>query len=131
MIGKGLVNRAVATMVAAGAGFVTVVALGATAYYALLLVLPPLAASAVTAGVFGLLTLIVALVYLKKAQGQEEEIEEEPESLSTRAIHLFQERPVLGTIAALAGGLVFLRNPALATMVAAAFTEKSRRRPRR
>ena len=28
-------------------------------------------------------------------------------------------------VAALAGGWIFLRNPALATMVAAAFTEKS------
>ena len=34
-------------------------------------------------------------------------------------------RPILGTVAALAGGWIFLRNPALATMVAAAFTEKS------
>ena len=33
-------------------------------------------------------------------------------------------------LAALAGGFIFLRNPALATMVAEAFTEKSRPRRR-
>ena len=38
---------------------------------------------------------------------------------------------ILGTVAALAGGYIFLRNPALATMVAAAFTEKSHGRSRR
>ena len=35
------------------------------------------------------------------------------------------------SVAALAGGWIFLRNPALATMVAAAFTEKSHRSRRR
>jgi hypothetical protein len=34
------------------------------------------------------------------------------------------------TVAALAGGWIFLRNPALATMVAAAFTEKTTGRRR-
>ena len=42
-----------------------------------------------------------------------------------------KQRPILGAAAALAGGFIFLRNPALATMVAAAFTEKSRGRRRR
>ena len=37
----------------------------------------------------------------------------------------------IGAVAALAGGYIFLRNPALATMVAAAFTEKSHGRRRR
>lgn len=131
MIGKGLINRAVATLVAAGAAFVTVVALGATVYYALLLVTPPLAAAAITAGLFGLLALIVVMVFLNKAKGDDkDEEEDEPEGLGARAFHLFQQRPVLGVVAALAGGWIFLRNPALATMVAAAFTEKSRGRRR-
>ena len=50
--------------------------------------------------------------------------------MGMRAVHLFQDRPLLGVAAALAGGFIFLRNPALATMVAAAFTEKSRQRRR-
>lgn len=132
MIGKGLINRAVATLVAAGAAFVAVVALGATVYYALLLALPALGAAAVTAAAFALLALIVALVFVRRAQGDhDDEEDEEPEGLGARAFHLFQQRPVLGAVAALAGGWIFLRNPALATMVAAAFTEKTRPRRRR
>ena len=130
MLGKGLVNRAVATLVAAGAAFVTVVALGATGFYALLLVVTPLAASAITAGVFALITLIVALVFLKKGHGDEDK-EEEPEEdqgMSGRAMRLFAERPVLGTIAALAGGFLVLRNPALASLAVTMVAQKARRK---
>lgn len=132
MLGKGLVNRAVATLVAAGAAFVTVVALGATGFYALLLVVTPLAASAITAGVFALITLIVTLVYLKKGHGdddREEEIEED-QGMSGRAMRLFAERPVLGTIAALAGGFLVLRNPALVSLAVTMMAQKTRRRTR-
>ncbi len=127
MMGRGLINRAVATFVAAGAGFVAMVALGATAYYLLALVVVPLAAAAITSALFAAVALVVALVFVRRAHGEDEE-EQEPESLAMRAFHLFQERPILGAAAALAGGFIFLRNPALATMVAAAFTEKSRSR---
>ena len=130
MIGRGLINRAVATFVAAGAAFVAMVALGATVYYLLALVAPPLAAAAITSGVFAVIALIIALVFVRRAHGEDEEQDQEPESLGMRAVHLFQDRPLLGVAAALAGGFIFLRNPALATMVAAAFTEKSRQRRR-
>jgi membrane protein implicated in regulation of membrane protease activity len=135
MLGKGLVNRAVATLVAAGAAFVTVIALGATGYYALLLVVTPLAASAITAGVFALITLVVTLVYLKKGKGDENHNDEddEPEGLSGRALRLFADRPVLGTVAALAGGFLVLRNPAIASLAMTMLvqkTQKSRRRSR-
>lgn len=130
MFGRGLVNRAVATFVAAGAGFVAMVALGATVYYLLALVVVPLAAAAITSALFAVIALIIALVFVRRAQGEDDEEDDEPEGLGMRALHLFQQRPVLGTVAALAGGWIFLRNPALATMVAAAFTEKSRPRRR-
>lgn len=130
MFGRGLVNRAVATFVAAGAGFVAVVALGATVYYMLTLVVLPLAAAAITSAIFAMIALIIALVFVRRAQGEDDEEDQEPEGLGMRALHLFQQRPVLGAVAALAGGWIFLRNPALATMVAAAFTEKSRPRRR-
>ena len=130
MFGRGLVNRAVATFIAAGAGFVAMVALGATVYYLLALVVVPLAAAAITSALFAVVALIIALVFVRRAHGEDEEEEQEPESLGVRAFHLFQERPILGVAAALAGGFIFLRNPALATMVAAAFTEKSRSRRR-
>ncbi|HBY42672.1 MULTISPECIES: hypothetical protein [Brevundimonas] len=127
MIGRGLINRAVATFVAAGAAFVAMVALGATVYYLLLLVVPPLIGAALTALLFALIAAIVALVFVRRAHGDDEDEEyDEPEGLGVRAFRLFQQRPILGAAAALAGGFIFLRNPALATMVAAAFTEKSR-----
>ncbi|WP_447911303.1 hypothetical protein [Brevundimonas bullata] len=130
MFGRGLVNRAVATFVAAGAGFVAMVALGATVYYLLALVVPPLAAAAITSALFAVIALIIVLIFVRRAQGEDDDEDQEPEGLGMRAFHLFKQRPVLGTVAALAGGWIFLRNPALATMVAAAFTEKSHPRRR-
>ena len=74
----------------------------------------------------------MAVVFLNAAGVMDDEAEEEePEGLGGRAYALFRTRPILGTVAALAGGWIFLRNPALATMVAAAFTEKSHTRYRR
>jgi hypothetical protein len=125
MIGKSLVRKLSAALVVAGCAFVVVVALGATTFYALSLVVPPLGAAAITAALFALIALVVAMVFLGAAGGMEDEHEEEPEGLGARALSLFRQRPILGSVAALAGGYIFLRNPALATMVAAAFTEKS------
>ncbi|WP_425990158.1 hypothetical protein [Brevundimonas sp. TWP2-3-2] len=132
MIGKGLIKKLTAAFVVAASAFVAIVALGATLYYALALVLPALGAAAITAGVFALIAIIVAVVFLNAAGVMDDEVEEEePEGLGGRAYALFRTRPILGTVAALAGGWIFLRNPALATMVAAAFTEKSHTRYRR
>ncbi|WP_426051548.1 hypothetical protein [Brevundimonas sp. SL161] len=132
MIGKGLIKKLTAAFVVAASAFVAIVALGATLYYALALVLPALGAAAITAGVFALIAIIVAVVFLNPAGVMDDEDEkEEPEGLGGRAYALFRTRPILGTVAALAGGWIFLRNPALATMVAAAFTEKSHTRYRR
>lgn len=132
MIGKGLIKKLTAAFVVAASAFVAIVALGATLYYALALVLPPLGAAAITAGVFALIAIITAVVFLNAAGVMDDEVEEEePEGLGGRAYALFRTRPILGTVAALAGGWIFLRNPALATMVAAAFTEKSHTRYRR
>ncbi len=133
MIGKGLVKKLTAAFVVAASAFVAIVALGATLYYALALVLPALGAAAITAGVFALIAIIVAVVFLNAAgmMDDEDDYEDEPQGLGGRAYALFRSRPILGTVAALAGGWIFLRNPALATMVAAAFTEKSHTRYRR
>lgn len=131
MLGRGLIRRAVATAVAAGAAFVAVVALGAAIYFALALALPALAAAAVTALLFAATALIVAAVFLSRTASQEDDEDEEPLGLGERAFLLFRQRPILGAAAALAGGFIFLRNPALATMVAAAFTEKQRGPARR
>ncbi len=128
MFGKSLIRRAVATAIAAGAALVAILAFGAAVFYALSLVTPPLAAAAITALLFAVVALLVALLFVRTAEGDEEEEDYEPEGLGMRAVHLFKQRPILGTVAALAGGWIFLRNPALATMVAAAFAEKPHRR---
>jgi hypothetical protein len=131
MPGKGLVKRLAAALAVAGCAFVVVICLGATVFYALQLVVTPLAAAALTALVFAALAGIIGAVFLGKARGNDEpEEEDEPMGLGARAYQLFRQRPILGTAAALAGGFIFLRNPALATMVAAAFTEQSRTRRR-
>ncbi len=132
MIGKGLVKKLTAAFVVAASAFVAIVALGATLYYALALVMPALGAAAITAGVFALIAVVVAVVFLNAsgAMNDEDDYEDEPSGLGGRAYALFRSRPILGTAAALAGGWIFLRNPALATMVAAAFTEKSHSRSR-
>tara|TARA_R110002167_G_scaffold252147_1_gene458447 strand:+ start:2305 stop:2691 length:387 start_codon:yes stop_codon:yes gene_type:complete len=128
MLGQSLVRKAVATAVAAGAAFVAVIALGATLYYALAMVVLPLAAAAITALVFALVAIVVAVVFVAKAGLLEDD--DEPEGLAARALALFRDRPLMGAAAALAGGFIFLRNPALVTMVAAAFTEKAVHRRR-
>lgn len=132
MIGGGLartlVRKAVAAAVAAGAALVAVIAFGATVFYALCLVVPELAAAAITFLLFALAALAVTVIFLRRDAAEEEGLEEEPLGLGQRAFMLFRERPILGTVAALAGGWIFLRNPALASIVAAAFTEKTHSR---
>lgn len=130
MFGRGLVKKLVAGSAAAASAFVAVVALGATLFYALCLVLPALGAAAITFAVFAAAAAIIAAVFFHRGEDAEEEFDE-PHGLGGRAYALFRSRPILGTVAALAGGWIFLRNPALATMVAAAFTEKSHTRRRR
>lgn len=122
-LARGLVKKAVAASVVAGAGFVAILALGATIFFALQLVVVPLAAAAITFLLFAVVAMVVAMVFLAR-EDADEDFEDEPEGLGARAYSLFRQRPILGTVAALAGGWIFLRNPALATMVAAAFTEK-------
>lgn len=130
-LARGLIKKAVAASVAAGAALVAVLALGATVFFALQLIVVPLAAAAITFLLFGLIAVGVAMAFLVRSEAEDELDEDEPVGLGQRAYSLFRQRPILGTVAALAGGWIFLRNPALATMVAAAFTEKphgSRRR---
>jgi hypothetical protein len=122
---RGLVKKAVAASVAAGAALVAVLALGGAIFYGLMLVVPPLAAAAITFLLFAVVALSVALTFVARSEAEDEEDEEDVSGLGQRAYMLFRQRPILGTVAALAGGWIFLRNPALATMVAAAFTEKS------
>ncbi len=130
-LARDLVKKAVAASVAAGAALVAVLALGATIFFALQLVVPPLAAAAITCLLFAVVAVVFAMMFVARDQGTDALDEDEPTGLGQRAYSLFKQRPILGTVAALAGGWIFLRNPALATMVAAAFTEKSHTARRR
>jgi Na+-transporting methylmalonyl-CoA/oxaloacetate decarboxylase gamma subunit len=129
---KGLAKRLVAAFAAAGAALVAVIALGATIYYALALVLTPLGAAAVTAGLFALVAVVAAMAAAGKAEPKPDPYEdEEPESLATRAFHLVKQRPIIGVGAGLFAAFMLLRNPALAAMLAATITEKRHQRRRR
>lgn len=123
-LARKLAKKAVAAAVAAGAALVAVAALGATIFYALCLIVPPLAAAALTALLFAVTAAVLVMVLLRRETIEDALEDDEPVGLGERAYVLFRNRPVLGVVAALAGGWIFLRNPALATMVAAAFTEK-------
>ncbi|MFA4891778.1 hypothetical protein [Brevundimonas sp.] len=129
-LARGLVKKAVAAAAAAGAALVAVLALGATIFFALQLVVVPLAAAAITFLLFGLIAVGVATMFVVRSEAEDDLDDDEPVGLGQRAYSLFRQRPILGTVAALAGGWIFLRNPALATMVAAAFTEKPHGRRR-
>jgi hypothetical protein len=129
-LARGLVKKAIAAAAAAGAALVAVLFLGVAIFYALCMVVPSLAAAAITFLLFAFIAALIAVLFLR-GEGDEEEVEEEPSGIGERAFMLFRERPILGTVAALAGGWIFLRNPALASIVAAAFTEKSHTRRRR
>ena len=126
---RDIINRAVAGAIAAAAAFVAIVALGATLFYALCIVLPPLGASAITAGVFVVAAGIAYLVFAGKAHGEDDDDfeEEEPETLTSRAMHLVRERPVIGIVAALAAGAVILKKPGLVALAMTAFNESQSR----
>lgn len=123
---RDLLHRAVAVAVASAAAFVAVIALGATIFYALSLVLLPLGAAAITAGLFVIIALVAFFVFAKKAAGDEEEDdyeEVEPEGIPARLLHMVQQRPVVGIVAALAAGAVILKKPGLAALALTAFNE--------
>lgn len=124
MIGKGLIKKVVAGFAAAASVFVALVALGATLFFALDLVLPALGAAAITFAVFAAAAALIAVIFLKGEHHDEDEEDEEPETLLHRAVHLVRERPVLGAAGGLGILFLLLRNPALAAIAASMITEK-------
>lgn len=130
---RGLINRVVAGAVAAAAAFVAIIALGATIFYGLCLVLIPLGAAAATAGIFAVIAGIAYMTFSKKADGDDDsddDDEEEPDSMVGRVLHMVQQRPVVAIVAALGAGAVLLRKPGLAALALTAFNESGQKNSR-
>ena len=121
---KGIVKKLVATAVVAASAFLAVVFLGVAIFYALSLTLTPLGAAAVTFGLFALVSLIVALVFLKSDKHDDAEEEDEPEGLLGKVIHIVRERPIVGAVGGLGAAFLLLRNPALAAIVASMVADR-------
>ena len=121
-----MIGGRIAAKVAAVAAFATavvlcVIALGSAAWYGLVQVMPNWGAALVLAAIMAVGAGVIALFAFGKPMFRSAP-EPEPESLTHRLIGFAKERPIAATAAGLAAGFIFLRNPALATIVAAALS---------
>lgn len=121
MIGGRIAAKVAAIAAIATAVILCVTALGSAAWYGLVQVLPNWAAALVLAGIMAVVAGVVALISFGKPMFRSQP-EPEPESLTSRLVGFAKERPIAATAAGLAAGFIFLRNPALATIVAAALS---------
>ncbi|KQS57400.1 hypothetical protein ASG17_01345 [Brevundimonas sp. Leaf363] len=124
---KGLLRKAVAGAIVAASAFMAVVFLGVAIYSALALIWPPLGAAAATFGLFAVVSVVTALVFLGGSGGShhdDDEEEEAPQGLAARVIHMVRERPIVGVAGGLGALFLLLRNPALAAIVASMVTER-------
>ncbi len=76
-LARGLVKKAVAASIAAGAGLVATIALGATIFYALDLFLVSVAAAAITCLLFAVVAAFVAMTFVRRGEELDEEDEDE------------------------------------------------------
>jgi membrane protein implicated in regulation of membrane protease activity len=120
---KGIVKRLVATSVVAASVFLAVVFLGLALFYALSLAMTPLGAAAITFGLFSLVALVTALLFLKSDHDDEDD-EDEHDGLIGKVFHIVRERPIIGAVGGLGALFLLLRNPALAAVVASMVTER-------
>lgn len=121
MIGGRIAAKVAAVAAIATAVVLCVVALGSAAWYGLVQVMPNWGAALVLAAIMAAAAGIVGLLAFGKPMFRSAP-EPEPESLTHRLIGFAKERPIAATAAGLAAGFIFLRNPALATIVAAALS---------
>ena len=121
---KGIVKRLVATSIVAASVFLAVVFLGLGLFYALSLAMTPLGAAAITFGLFAVVALVTALVFLKGGDDHDEDDEDEHDGLIGKVVHIVRERPIIGAVGGLGALFLLLRNPALAAIVASMVTER-------
>lgn len=122
MIAAAVAKKVAAVAAIATAVVLCVVALGHAAWFFLVDYLTPVGASLALAAVMAALAGVVAWITFGSPIRFSSEPEPEPETLTQRVIGLAKERPIVATVAGLAAGFIFLRNPALATIVAAALS---------
>lgn len=116
----------VAAVAAMAAAAVVCVVAAAFALYALLrdYIGPAGAAAAIAVGA-AILTAILAFVLFRKAQPRP--LKPEEQNLTTRLFDLAREKPVIAAGAAVAAGLVLLRNPGVVgAAVSAAMASRAR-----
>ena len=121
---RGIVKRLVATSVVAASAFLAVVFLGLALFYALSLAMTPLGAAAITFGLFSVVALVTALLFLKSGDHDDEDDEGEHDGLIGKVFHIVRERPIIGAVGGLGALFLLLRNPALAAVVASMVTER-------
>jgi membrane protein implicated in regulation of membrane protease activity len=126
--GAAVVLKFTAAAALAAAAGLCVVAGGWALYSALTdgANLTPASAAALVALAAGLLALLGGWLVFRTVE--EDELDDGSEGLVGRAVDLVRDRPVMAAAAAVAAGWIFVRNPALATLVATALTDRSRRR---
>ena len=81
-------------------------------------------ATLILGGVFALIALIVALVFLKGDSQDEDDEEDAPDGLVGKLLHLVRERPIIGAVGGLGAAFLLLRNPALAAIVASMVADR-------
>lgn len=129
----GLFKKLTALAVVAASALVATIALGFTVFYALSLVMSPLGAAATTMGLFALICIVTAVVFLGKGRGRDDHDEDaDGDGLPGRVLGMVRHRPLLGVAGGLGVLFLLLRNPALAAIAASMMTEKrAERRYRR
>lgn len=121
---KGIVKRLVATSIVAASVFLAVVFMGLALFYALSLAMTPLGAAAITFGLFAVVALVTALLFLKGGDDHDDDDEDEHDGLIGKVVHIVRERPIIGAVGGLGALFLLLRNPALAAIVASMVTER-------
>lgn len=131
MIAATVAKKAAAVAAIVTAVVLCVTALGHATWLLLLDYLTPVGAALALAAVMAVIAGAVAWFSFGKPIRFSREPEPEPETLTQKVIGLAKDRPIVATVAGLAAGFIFLRNPALATIVAAALSGASDTGPKR
>jgi hypothetical protein len=122
---RALVLKLAAACAVAAAAGMAVIAAGYALFAVLRDALGPAGAAAVVAAAAAAFALIGALLLFRRSGSRRgREPRGGPAGLTDRLVDLVRDRPVMAAAAAAAAGWIFMRNPALAAIVAAALSDK-------